>query len=133
MALVWYPAWQMECCGAPFAVGDTTAWSLSEKADVDWLEVAIGSDLAPAVTHVEDHHEVEGDAVGRTGTVRGIRLAACRYAPVPGADQRVRHPVAGTALITSVQRADGREGARDAGPDDRTFVGYLVELQLRTP
>ncbi len=129
MALIWYDTWQMECCGDPYAIGDEVAWSLSGRTDVDWLEVALGTELAAAVTHVEDHHEVEGDAVVRTGAVLDIRCVSCRYAPTPGEDQRVRHPVEGTTRTWPVQRADGSERSTD----DRSFIGYLVDLDLRDP
>ncbi len=58
MALVWYSAWQMQCCGQPFSVNDRVEWNLAEDPDVDWLEAAIGLDLAVHVTHQEDHHEL---------------------------------------------------------------------------
>lgn len=126
MALVWYDAWQMECCGDSFSVGDSVTWSLSERPDREWLGTAIGAELAAEVSHVEDHHELEGDAVDRRGTVLSIRRASCRYAPVPGGDERVLYPVAGTTEITPAEMADGREGGRSELP----FIGYLVELDL---
>ena len=49
VAVVWYSAWQMECCGQPFSVDDRVQWNLTEEPDVDWLEAAIGSDLAVQV------------------------------------------------------------------------------------
>lgn len=36
MLLVWVDAWQMQCCGDPFAVGSRVAWTLSEP-DREWL------------------------------------------------------------------------------------------------
>jgi hypothetical protein len=126
VALVWYSDWQMECCGEPFAVGDSVQWSLTDEPDVDWLEAAIGTELAAEITHQEDHHGVEEDVIARRGKVLSIRCAYCRYAPTPGGDERTLYPVAGTAEIKSAERVEGTE----AGGSDLHFNGYLVELDL---
>lgn len=126
MALVWYSDWQMECCGEPFSVNDSVEWKLTDDPDVDWLEAAIGSDLAAQVTHQEDHHDLEENAVARMGKVRSIRCAYSRYAPAPGGDRRTLYPVPGTAEVRPAERVDGTEGVRD----DLHFNGYLVELEL---
>lgn len=141
MALVWYAAWQMECCGEPFAVGDVVDWTLGDVVDVEWLAAAVGGDLAADVTHVEDHHDVDEGTTVRRGTVRGIRCAYCRYAPVAGGDRKMLHPVAGTAVITAKDRVDGGEGMGGTPPVDGQHVseghlifnGYLVELDLDPP
>jgi hypothetical protein len=126
VALVWYSAWQMECCGEPFSVNDWVEWNLTEVEDVDWLEAVIGSDLAVKVTHQEDHHELDENAVARKGRVRSIRCAYSRYAPAPGGDGRTFYPVPGTAEIRSTERVDGTEYVSS----DLEFNGYLVELDL---
>lgn len=126
VALVWYSAWQMECCGEPFAVGDSVEWGLTGQLDDGWLEAAIGTKLAAKITHVEDHHDVEVDAVARRGKVLSIRCAYCRYAPMPDGDERTLYPVAGTAKIVSAERVDGTEDRAN----DLHFNGYLVELDL---
>jgi hypothetical protein len=84
--------WQMECCGEPFAVGDSVEWSLTDEPDVDWLEAAIGTELAADITHQEDHHDAERDVIVRRGKVLSIRCAYCRYAPKPGGDERTLYP-----------------------------------------
>ena len=126
MALVWYSDWQMECCGEPFSVNDSVEWKLTDDPDVDWLEAAIGSDLAAQVTHQEDHHDLEENAVARKGKVRSIRCAYSRYAPAPGGDRRTLYPVPGSAEVRPAERVDGTEGVRG----DLHFNGYLVELEL---
>jgi hypothetical protein len=126
VTLIWYDAWQMECCGEPFAVGDVVDWSLAGDPDSEWLEAAIGRDLTAQVTHVEDHHDVEQDAIIRRGTVRSIQCAFCLYAPASGGDRRTLYPVAGTAEITATERVDGTEGQGST----LHFNGFLVELDL---
>ena len=126
MALVWYSAWQMECCGEPFSVNDCVEWNLTEVPDVDWLEAAIGSDLAVQVSYQEDHHDLDKNAVARKGRVRSIRCAYSGYAPAPGGDGRTLYPIPGTAEIRSTERVDGTEDVRG----DLHFNGYLVELDL---
>lgn len=125
MALVWYSSWQMECCGEPFRVGDTVDWSLVADPDVDWLEAAIGAELASKITHQEDHHDVDGEAGAHHGRVKSIRCAYSAYAP-SGGDQRTLYPVAGTTEIVPTDRVDGTENTGSS----RHFNGYVVELEL---
>jgi hypothetical protein len=121
-------AWQMECCGEPYAVGDEVEWALDDDPDRDWLEAALGAELASQVTHEEEHHRdlPEGTTPAK-GTVRAIRCAYGRYAPTP-ADQRVLYPVPGSAELTAVARVDGTE----ASGSPLNFNGYLVDLELDT-
>lgn len=123
-ALVWMAAWQMECCGQPFTVGDEVEWSLEDDPDREWLEAALGPELASRVTHEEDHHDQLPTAPAN-GRVRAIRCAYGRYAPTPG-DERVLYPVPGSAELSHVARVDGTE-ARASQLD---FNGYLVDLEL---
>lgn len=126
MALVWYSAWQMECCGEPFSVDDCVEWNLTEEPDVDWLKAAVGSDLAVQVTHHEDHHELDKNAVARKGRVRSIRCAYSRYAPAPGGGGRPLYPLPGSAVIRPADCVNGTEDVLG----DLHFNGYLVELDL---
>jgi hypothetical protein len=82
----------MECCGEPFAVNDDVEWDFADAPDVDWLMAAVGEDLASQVTHREDHHDLEEDAIARRGRVSSIRCAYCRYAPTPGDDEHILSP-----------------------------------------
>lgn len=116
----------MQCCGQPFSVNDRVEWNLTEEPDVDWLEAAIGLDLAVQVTHQEDHHELDKNAVARNGRVRSIRYAYSRYAPGPGGDGRTLYPLPGTAEIRPSDRVDGTEDVLG----ELHFNGYLVELDL---
>ena len=116
----------MECCGDPFRVGETVEWTLVADPDVEWLEAAIGSELASTVTHQEEHHGVDEGAVTRKGRIRSIRCAYGEYAPAPGGDQRSLYPVAGSAEIVHAESVEGTESAGST----RCFNGYLVEVEL---
>lgn len=85
MALVWYSAWQMECCGQPFSVNDRVEWNLTEEPEVDWIEAAVGVDLAVQVTHQEDHHELDGNAVAGRGGYEASGAPTAATPPDPGA------------------------------------------------
>ena len=93
---------------------------------MDWLEAAIGLDLAVQVTHQEDHHELDKNAVARKGRVRSIRCGYSRYAPAPGGGGRMLYPLPGTAEIRPAEGVDGTEDLLG----DLHFNGYLVELDL---
>ena len=118
----------MECCGEPFAVHDIVEWTLVAVADNDSLKDVIGDELASRVTHHEDHHVIAeiGEHRRHRGKVLSIRCAYGLYAPSPGGDENMLHPVAGTAEIVPVNRVDGREGRRS----DLDLNGYLVDLEL---
>jgi hypothetical protein len=81
---VWVDAWQVQCCGEPFVVGDEVAWKLRDQ-DSEWLKDIIGADLAHGVDKAEEHHEGACEQARATvGIVDSIHAVHCRYAPLPG-------------------------------------------------
>ncbi len=52
---VWVDDWQMQCCGAPFSVGDEVSWTLREP-DTAWLEAVLDKDVAGGIGGAEEHH-----------------------------------------------------------------------------
>ncbi|ROQ15771.1 hypothetical protein EDF54_0638 [Rathayibacter sp. PhB93] len=54
--------WEMDCCGAPFAVGDRVTWSLLSYP---------ARPTGPA-RYAEEHHQALPDALTVSGVVRGI-------------------------------------------------------------
>lgn len=119
---VWVEAWQMQCCGERFALGDEVSWTLREPGS-EWLTAVLGADLAGRVAAAEEHHGgLPGSAPVTVGTVASIQTVHCRYAPVP--DGPALYPVAGSGVVSSVTSADGWTPDRD----DLRFVGYLVQL-----
>jgi hypothetical protein len=123
---VWVEGWQMQCCGKPFEVGSRVAWTLV-PVDADFLGHMLGAGSSGTIDAAEEHHGgVPDDTPETAGTVRAIRAVQCRYAPVPGGDERMLAPVAASAVQTDVQAADGwlTDG------DGLQFVGYLVRLAV---
>jgi hypothetical protein len=126
--LVWISAWQLQCCGKPFAVGQKVTWALSPATDPRRFGTTLGKDLARRITHAEDHHNVLSEhAVATPGSVLAISSAFCRYAADPGSsDGKTLVPVPGTAVLRDVTKATGRE------PETASlrFNGYVVELRV---
>ena len=124
--LIWVDGWQMQCCGEPFAVGAHVEWQLDDAPDLDWLEAALEPAIARRISYSEEHHDdPPDDRPLRHGTVVAIQAAFCRYAPV-GLDERMLYPVAGSAVLREVSRADGN--VRDRSGE--RFNGYVVEVDL---
>jgi hypothetical protein len=116
----------MQCCGEPFAVGDEVEWFLNDDPDRDWLEAALGMEVAQRISHAQEHHgALPDDAPATRGKVLAIKTAHGRYEALPN-DGGVLYPVASTAALRDIDRADGRESDR---PDAR-LNGFIVELEL---
>ena len=108
---MWLDAWEWECCGAPFRVGQTVEWSRCE-VDVARLTSVLGAELAESVTDAETHHgELPTTAV--SGVVTHIRAVFAGDGPASFADREV-----GDAAEHSAAQALGQP-----------FVGYLVALE----
>ncbi len=125
MAVVWVAAWQMECCGDPFSVGDRVVWTVDRAVDDDWFVAALGPDMAARITHSEEHHaDHEEDLLEVSGRVLSIIRAWGSYGPQNPGDQ-VHVPLPGSARFIEVNNSDGVE--RHAF-SDLTFNGWIVEL-----
>ncbi|GEK20552.1 DUF6578 domain-containing protein [Cellulomonas xylanilytica] len=123
--LVWVDAWQLQCCGTPFGVGDAVAWRCGDP-DPDWLESVLGPDVASRISSAEEHHDaLPDDHPVTSGTVVEIHAAFCGYAP-RGTDDRTLYPVPGSAVLQEVPHADGSDRDRS----DARFTGYVVEVEL---
>lgn len=121
---VWVDDWQMQCCGAPFSVGDEVSWTLREP-DTAWLEAVLDKDVAGGIGGAEEHHGgVSEDAVPTVGTVVAIHAVHCRYAPLSDEAGTRLVPVAGSGVVDTVRSADG--WIPDRG--DLRFAGYVVQL-----
>jgi hypothetical protein len=78
---IWVDAWQMQCCGERFAVGDEVSWRLRE-AGSDWLENVLGAEVARGVDAAEEHHGGVGEDTAVTvGAVVSIELTDVRIRP----------------------------------------------------
>ena len=128
-ALVWVDAWQQECCGDPFAIGDGVTWPLESEPDREWLQAALTPELASRVGFWQERHaEAGAEPQSRTGTVVGVRAAFGRYAAREG-DGAGLYPVPGSAVLVDLARAAGFESV----PSGERLNGYVVELELGEP
>lgn len=128
-AVVWYAAWQMECCGDEFAVGDTVSWHLDDAPDPDWYEAALDMQIAQRITHAEEHHPTDDDFPVLTGRVVGIQRAWCRYGPTEP-ESKVLYPTSNSALFEQVDGSDIPD-RREHG--ELIFNGWVVDLDLVGP
>ena len=115
--VVYYESWQIQCCGDPFAVGDTVEWtcvypSLTKHAH----GILIDCD--------EEHH------IGDTHKVRGtISKIIVERSEFPKGKREVWYESAGV-IHEEVQKADGWESElKDDETTERTFWGYIVTLK----
>jgi hypothetical protein len=72
---VWVDQWQQECCGEPFAVGDTVEWNLEPMVEEvrAFHRAMLGDEVADQITDAEERHG-PSDADDDSGLplVRGI-------------------------------------------------------------
>ncbi|WP_306457800.1 DUF6578 domain-containing protein [Nocardioides lianchengensis] len=125
MATVWVSVWQMECCGAPFSVGDRVVWTVNRAIDDGWLSAALGPEMASRISHSEEHHDdVQDDLPEVSGRVLTITRAWGVFGPQRPGDQ-VHVPVPGSHRFLEVSESGGFE--RHAF-SNLTFNGWIVEL-----
>jgi hypothetical protein len=124
---VWVDAWQLQCCGVPFAVGQEISWRLSEDVDTDWLTSVLGTEAAQAIRFSYEHHgRLLEDTPHTRGKVLQIKAAHSRYAPAVGGNGSPLHPVSGSGHLAAVDSADGWA----AEARNMHFNGYIVDLDV---
>lgn len=120
MRKVWIDAWQMQCCGDPFHVGQRVEFATVPPTDLAFLGRVLGEEGAARLTDREDRHDAgEGPPTRIAGVVQGIEAISCRFEPMG-------HPVTGTTHLEAREHAAGRERA-DADGSCR-LVGYVVTM-----
>ncbi|MFD8611333.1 DUF6578 domain-containing protein [Streptomyces sp. NPDC059631] len=124
---IWIDDWQIQCCGQSFAPGDVVSWTLLEVDPEDYADV-VGSDRADEIDFREEHHGQEEGYAPTLVEVLSIAEVHCRYEVVPGATNKVNHPVPGTTVLVPVKEADGCAEIRP----DVSFAGYLVTARRTT-
>ncbi|MBG0831552.1 hypothetical protein HS041_27845 [Planomonospora sp. ID67723] len=124
--IVWVNRWLMECCGDPFSIGSYVSWRLG-PVDDEFLAVLPKEEIVAVVATTGGHHSGLSDDMPATrGTVAAITAVRCRYASGAKADPCILYPVAGSAVLSALDFADG--WTPDLG--ELEFVGYLVHLTV---
>lgn len=54
---IFYECWQMECCGTPFAIGDTIKWLVMETEQLN-IPVDVGKINYCYEAHSSDWHNI---------------------------------------------------------------------------
>ncbi|MFH8405989.1 DUF6578 domain-containing protein [Streptomyces sp. NPDC018019] len=137
---VFYPDWEMECCGTPFSVGDEIAWTLVHE-DVAPGDAAVWADcldergrLRVATRHGPAPEKGSGAPVV-AGRVRSIQVVMAGYRAgerVPG--ERWLRPVERCPKWFARRVTAEPEAAPGAGPGDRSYhrdeCGVIVEVAV---
>jgi hypothetical protein len=120
---VWYSDWQLQCCGAPFAVGDVIEWGISHGGHDEVLEDIFNETLAAQCFGSEEHHSDVDETI--QGTVTAIAVVRAQLKQSAN-DPRTYFAAAGTGTADPTRQADGREGDRG----DHRLFGYLVDIDV---
>lgn len=118
--VVFYEAWQMECCGAEFSVGDTVKW-LVRKAES--LNTPVNVDVIDYCYEAHDSDRQKLFVI--EGTVDAIKILYHKYSVSPNAS-RLLIPVSGETIET--KRAKGF----DKEINGMESYGYIVTLHEYT-
>ena len=113
---IYYEAWQLQCCGDAFAVGDNVEWTCIIPEDYKNAHGII-------IDLEEEHHGFATHSI--TGKVTKIIAERSEF---PKGTREVWYHRA-QVIHTGIQKADGWESnLKDDETTDRTFWGYIVEL-----
>lgn len=113
---IYYEAWEMECCGTPFRLGDVVEWKVSENTDII-SPVDLGH-----IDYCYDAHSSEGTKLFTLkGKVDSIKLLYHKY-ELQGPESKIYVAVNG-ALVD----ADFVQGF-DEDYEGLGCAGYVVSL-----
>lgn len=111
-----YAAWQIQCCGEPFSVGEKVDWTCKLTAGTENHGIM--------VDFLEEHHGQETHRI--TGRVAKI---VAERSENPGGTKVVDYETANT-ILKEIQYADGWESELESTQKiEHTFWGYFVTLE----
>ena len=115
--IVYYEAWQLQCCGDPFSVGERVKWTCNKPG---WFKEAHGI----ALDYWEDHHGEDTHTI--IGTITKI---IAERSDVPYNDEPMNYDMV-DVIREEIQHADGWESEWESDESlRRAFWGYIVELR----
>ena len=115
--VIYYEAWQLQCCGDPFAVGDIVDWTCAIPPE--------GCNAHGIILDFEEEHH--GFA---THSIKGkVTKIVAERSEFPKGEREVHYHKAKT-IQEEILKADGREkNFPNDETTDRTFWGYIVTLK----
>lgn len=121
---VLYEGWQMQCCGAPFDVGDKIQW-LVFKVDEDEIKLPVYGEKIDYC--YEAHSSDYSKLLMLSGVVKNIRALYCKYEPSAKNPQYLI-PVSGFTVIKT--HADGWEKPI-ANSKFSDYIIDLIDIKIR--
>lgn len=113
---VFYEQWQMECCGTPFAVGDTIRWLVDTTTD---LNTAI--DVGKIDYCYEAHSDEWEKLYVFTGRVHGIKILYERFEREKEGSPMMKRV---DGMLMDTEAVDGSED----DVNEMQASGYIVHL-----
>ena len=113
---VFYESWQMECCGRPFAIGDSVSWLVLRETELN-----SPVDVGRIDYCYEAHSSAWEELFVLTGRVEQIDILYQRYEP---SKENPRYLVPVGGMTIPAEKAEGYEKDKD----DMKATGYVVTL-----
>ena len=114
---IYYESWQLQCCGAPFSIGDKVEWTCI-------MPTGYKNAHGIVLDFEEEHHGFATHSI--TGTVAKILVERSEF---PKGKREAWYDRAAT-IQEEIRSANGRESLRkDDETTEYTLWGYIVELK----
>ncbi|WP_406689614.1 hypothetical protein REH65_26715 [Saccharopolyspora sp. ID03-671] len=123
----WMAAWEVECCGAPFRIGDAVEWALLPPASrtTAFVRGQLGESVeADDVRSALRHGRRVMDVPKTSGVVTGINAVLCRFERAEGTGEWIPKPR--TGRLQPIEASDDEVFPGDG----ETFTAYLVDLDV---
>ena len=129
MVRAWMAAWEMECCGTPFRVGDTVTWPLLDldTEGLAFVQERLGEDAGAPITHSTIFHGKRVVDIPKTsGVVTGIHALYNRFERTFAREIR---PVPHSGRLVWLHDSDAHDDI--TADDDEGFTAYVVDLDVQ--
>ena len=113
---VFYESWQMECCGRPFAIGDSVSWLVFRETELN-----SPVDVGRIDYCYEAHSSAWEELFVLTGRVEQIDILYQNYEP---SEENPRYLVPVGGMTIPAEKAEGFEQDRDG----MKATGYVATL-----
>ena len=125
---------ELDCCGAPFALGSAVSWELHSVDDGErrFLQAVFGEDIAERITDGYERHGQCEPTTQVEGIVRAIEATSWQIHPLaddsPETDALGHYALPGSVVIEARSSANAFD--RVGG---RSCFGYIVDLDVAIP